>query len=233
MPKIYNQAHERTSTHWHFVFALCCHSNATRAPIENPPNSAQLRATPTIPPKLHPGPCIAIVWACSRRQTHRQTHRRAWPLYISRRVWLTRSAVKAYASRISIICPELKLTTDLKLTRNACQSPAVVRQAQLTHPGKDTPPQRSTRRACCLRDVICNEGSPFRPHSAFFCSWWRWPLTFDLDIQTHTSQGPNTSSLWIWRTEDARKSAQRFLPSVVECESQESNTFRRFRAFSA
>jgi len=26
-----------------------------------------------------------------------------------------------------------------------------------------------------------------------------WPLTFDLDIQTRPSQGPNTSSLWIWR----------------------------------
>jgi len=26
-----------------------CHSNATRAPIANPPNSAQLEGTPTIP----------------------------------------------------------------------------------------------------------------------------------------------------------------------------------------
>jgi len=30
-------------------------------------------------------------------------------------------------------------------------------------------------------------------------------LTFDLDIQTHPSEEPNTSSLWIWR-----KSVQRF-----------------------
>ena len=30
--------------------ALCCHSNETRAPIANPPNSAQLEGTPTIPP---------------------------------------------------------------------------------------------------------------------------------------------------------------------------------------
>ena len=29
--------------------ALCCHSNETRAPIANPPNSAQLEGTPTIP----------------------------------------------------------------------------------------------------------------------------------------------------------------------------------------
>jgi len=38
-----------TSTRWHFVFALCCHGNETRAPIANPPNSAQLGGTPTIP----------------------------------------------------------------------------------------------------------------------------------------------------------------------------------------
>jgi len=38
-----------TSTRWHFAFALCCHGNETRAPIANPPNSAQLGGTPTIP----------------------------------------------------------------------------------------------------------------------------------------------------------------------------------------
>jgi len=41
-----------TSMHsltFHFAFALCCHSNATPALIANPPNSAQLRAPPTIP----------------------------------------------------------------------------------------------------------------------------------------------------------------------------------------
>jgi len=31
-----------TSTLWHFAFAICSHSNETRAPIANPPNSAQL-----------------------------------------------------------------------------------------------------------------------------------------------------------------------------------------------
>jgi len=35
-----------TSTRWHFVFGLCCHSNETRAPISNPPNSAQIAAIP-------------------------------------------------------------------------------------------------------------------------------------------------------------------------------------------
>jgi len=29
--------------------ALCCHSNESRAPIANPPNSAQLEGTSTIP----------------------------------------------------------------------------------------------------------------------------------------------------------------------------------------
>jgi len=37
--------------------SLCCHSNETnRAPIANPPNSAQLESTPYYPPKIHPGP---------------------------------------------------------------------------------------------------------------------------------------------------------------------------------
>jgi len=49
-----------------------------------------------------------------------------------------------------------------------------------------------------------------------FCPWWPWPLTFDLDIQKLPSEGPNTSSMWIWR-----QSVQRFVPSVVEYESQE------------
>jgi len=29
--------------------ALCCHSDETRAPIANPPNSAQLEESPSIP----------------------------------------------------------------------------------------------------------------------------------------------------------------------------------------
>jgi len=39
------------------MFRLCCHSNETRAPIANPPNSAQLEGTTYHSPKLHPGPC--------------------------------------------------------------------------------------------------------------------------------------------------------------------------------
>jgi len=39
--------------------ALCCHNNETRAPIANPPNSAQLD-DPLPFPKLHPGPCSSV-----------------------------------------------------------------------------------------------------------------------------------------------------------------------------
>ena len=38
-----------------------------------------------------------------------------------------------------------------------------------------------------------------------FCPWWPLSLTFDLYLQTRPSEGPNTSSLRIWRT-----SVQRF-----------------------
>jgi len=40
--------------------ALCCHSNATRALIANPPNSAQLGGTPYHSFKFHPGPCSSV-----------------------------------------------------------------------------------------------------------------------------------------------------------------------------
>jgi len=48
--------------------------------------------------------------------------------------------------------------------RNAWQSPAVARQAQRMQAGEDAPPQQSNRRICCLREVMCNEGIPFRPY---------------------------------------------------------------------
>jgi len=76
------------SSRWHFAFGLCCYSNEIRAPIANPPNSAQLPGTPYHSSKLHPGPCTA----CSvgvMRGTDR--HRRPWPLYISHRIRLTRN----------------------------------------------------------------------------------------------------------------------------------------------
>ena len=43
-----------------FEFALCCHSNATCAPIANPPNTAQLGGIRYQSPKLHPGPCDSV-----------------------------------------------------------------------------------------------------------------------------------------------------------------------------
>jgi len=38
----------------------CCHSNATGAPIANPPNSAQLGGIPYHSSKLHPVPCNSV-----------------------------------------------------------------------------------------------------------------------------------------------------------------------------
>jgi len=55
-------------------FALCCHSNATRAPIANPPNIAQLGGSLYHAPKLHPGPCSSVgVWPRTDTQTDTQT----------------------------------------------------------------------------------------------------------------------------------------------------------------
>ena len=50
----------------HYV-VIINHSNASRAPIANPPNSAQLGAPLTIPPsyiRVH-----VVVWACGDGQT--------------------------------------------------------------------------------------------------------------------------------------------------------------------
>jgi len=56
-----------------FGFALCYHSNATRAPIANPPNSAQVGGSLYYAPKLHPGPCSSV-GVRSRTHTHTHTH---------------------------------------------------------------------------------------------------------------------------------------------------------------
>jgi len=52
-------------------FALCYHSNATRAPIAIPPNSAQLGASATTTPSYIR--VRAVVWPCGRGQTDTQT----------------------------------------------------------------------------------------------------------------------------------------------------------------
>jgi len=56
---------------------------------------------------------------------------------------------------------------------------------------------------CCYRTCLtmhCHWGWL----SSFFCLWWPWPLSSDLDIQTCPSEVPNTSSLWIWRKSFSR-----------------------------
>ena len=60
-------------------------------PIANPRSSAQLGGTP-----YHSQSYIrvrSVVFACGEGQTHTQTNRLAWPLYISRRLRLTRNVI--------------------------------------------------------------------------------------------------------------------------------------------
>jgi len=67
----------------------CCHSNATRAPIVNLPNSAQLGASFTTPPSYIR--VRAIVWACGRghTDTHTDTQTRVTTIHFS---WSTTHA---------------------------------------------------------------------------------------------------------------------------------------------
>ena len=53
--------------------ALCCQRSEARAPTANPPNSAQLEGTPTIPPTYTR--VRAVVWECGEGQTGRHTDR--------------------------------------------------------------------------------------------------------------------------------------------------------------
>ena len=91
-----NQAYSeyKHSLRFRFRRSLCCHSNETRVPIANPPNSAQLDGTPTILPTYIR--VSAVVWECGEGQTHR----RPWPLYISSRSRLTRN-VNIFTLRLS------------------------------------------------------------------------------------------------------------------------------------
>jgi len=61
-------------------FALCCHSNATRAPIANPPNSAQLGGSLYHAAKLHPGPFSSVG---VRPRTDRQTQTRVTTIHFA------------------------------------------------------------------------------------------------------------------------------------------------------
>jgi len=62
--------------------ALCCHSNETRAPIANLPNSAQLEGTPSYSPKLHPSPCSSVgMWRGT--DIHRDTQTRMTTIHFT------------------------------------------------------------------------------------------------------------------------------------------------------
>jgi len=50
--------------------ALCCHNDETGAQVANPPNSAQLEGTPTVPPRYVW--IRAVVWECGDRQRDTQ-----------------------------------------------------------------------------------------------------------------------------------------------------------------
>jgi len=58
--------------------------------------------------------------------------------------------------------------------------------ARTTQAGEDTPRQRSNRRACCLRDVICNEAVPFRPYCGGVVSAQRIFVPGDLNLRLLT-----------------------------------------------
>ena len=74
------------------AFPLCCHSDATRAPIANPPNSAQLGDSPYHSPKLHPGPCNSVgMRPRTDRQTDRQT--RVTTIHFSWSIRLRRNVI--------------------------------------------------------------------------------------------------------------------------------------------
>ena len=67
-------------------------------------------------------------------------------------------------------------------------------------------------------------------YNAFYFQWGRKlslvTLTFDLNIQTHPSEGSNTSSMWIWR-----KSVQRFQSYFIHKQTKESQTAPKTEPF--
>ena len=62
-------------------------SNATRAPIANPPNSAQLGGSLYHASKLRPGPCSSVgVWPRTDRHTDARDHNTFCVVYDSRKM---------------------------------------------------------------------------------------------------------------------------------------------------
>jgi len=62
---------------------LCCHSNETRAPIANTPNSAQLGGTPYNSPKLHPGSCSSVGMRRGTADRHTDTQTRVTNIHFA------------------------------------------------------------------------------------------------------------------------------------------------------
>jgi len=65
---------------------------------------------------------------------------------------------------------------------------------------RNHPRQRRNGPVCCC--MTLSAASAF--HSVAARGWWEWVhsalfVPDDHDIQSHASEGPNTSSLWIWR----------------------------------
>ena len=71
---------QRARTPRKLGFALCCHSNATGAPIANLPNNAQLGGSLYHAAKLHPGPCSCVG---VRPRTDRQTQTRVTTIHFA------------------------------------------------------------------------------------------------------------------------------------------------------
>ena len=74
------------------AFQQCCHSNATRAPIASPPNSAQLGGIPYHTRKLHPGPCNSVSMR-PRTDTQTDTQTRVTTIHFSWSIRLTRNVI--------------------------------------------------------------------------------------------------------------------------------------------
>jgi len=78
---------QRARTPRKLGFALCCHSNATDAPIANPPNGAQLGGSLYHAAKLHPGPCGSVgVRPRTDRHTDARDHNTFCVVYGSRKM---------------------------------------------------------------------------------------------------------------------------------------------------
>jgi len=99
------------------TFRVWCYVVKATKPVTDWKSAQQCatRGHPLPFPKIHPGPCGSVVWACREgqtyRQTHSQTHRRQWPNYISRRLRLTRNVTRGHSvERIpSLLTPNLPL----------------------------------------------------------------------------------------------------------------------------